>query len=355
MLEKEHLYEIDFIRPILICQLVICHAFIIYTGGWAEPKGFHGVYAYWWLDKSVYSFMLESFVLISGYIYGFQLLTKKKYLTLNKSNDIPWWKKINIIFFSKVKRLILPSIIFSIIYFLLFMDYRNFWNMFYSILNGVGHMWFLPMLFWCFILASILFSINIADKSKLLLCFLITSLSFLPMPFRIGLSFYYLLFFYIGIVFYKNREQLIHIFNVNKILILWMFYIITFIFGTLITENILNIDKQSIIEKAVYAESVIFIKLIYSAVGSITFLLTALKFTQNYQLSKFLIQISPLCFGVYLFQQFIIQTLYYKIPSFYSFFGTYFAPCVATVVTLILSILLTQFFLKFKIGKKIIG
>ena len=79
--------------------------------------------------------MLESFVFISGYLVGYQVLIKKREL----------------IIMNKVTRLLVPSILFSLIYWLIF-NYNGIVSetFFYDLVNGVGHMWFLPMLFWCF-------------------------------------------------------------------------------------------------------------------------------------------------------------------------------------------------------------
>ena len=63
---RDVLYEVAFIRPILIVLLVVYHAFIIYRGGWEPPVGFKNVVVYKWIAEVSYSFMLETFVFISG-------------------------------------------------------------------------------------------------------------------------------------------------------------------------------------------------------------------------------------------------------------------------------------------------
>lgn len=77
MQKKENiLTEVSVIRPILIILLVVYHSFIIYQGGWSEPVGFEPNETYWWISKASYSFMLEAFVLISGYVYAHQVALK---------------------------------------------------------------------------------------------------------------------------------------------------------------------------------------------------------------------------------------------------------------------------------------
>lgn len=77
MEEKRNLNEISFIRPILIVMLVMYHAFAPWTGAWSEPTWFVPCRAYWWWGKLNYSFMLETFVLISGYVFDYQLCRKR--------------------------------------------------------------------------------------------------------------------------------------------------------------------------------------------------------------------------------------------------------------------------------------
>lgn len=73
-----NLSEISVIRPILIVLLVVYHAFIIYRGGWVQPVGYQDNTTYWWIASSAYSFMLEMFVFISGYVWAFQIMERKQ-------------------------------------------------------------------------------------------------------------------------------------------------------------------------------------------------------------------------------------------------------------------------------------
>lgn len=110
---NKRLDEISFLRPILILLLVFYHTFIIYAGGWHEPEGFVPCKIYSLLDSLSYSFMLPTFVFISGYIWGWQ----GTYRSVKEN-----FKSLVI---KKTKRLILPSIFFSIAYLLLFSDFYN--------------------------------------------------------------------------------------------------------------------------------------------------------------------------------------------------------------------------------------
>ena len=67
---------------------------------------------------------------------------------------------------------------------------------------------------------------------------------------------------------------------------------------------------------------------------------------------RWLVELNGLCFGIYLFQQFILQILYYK-TSLPSLVGPYWLPWVGLIVTLCISWLLTKLSLKTKIGRSL--
>lgn len=93
-----------------------------------------------WLTRITFAFTLEAFVFISRYLMAFRQFTLKKRVS-----------DVNFIV-NKLKRLILPSVIFSIFYFIFFYQYMGrLGDMIYNVINGCGHMWFLPMLLWCIV------------------------------------------------------------------------------------------------------------------------------------------------------------------------------------------------------------
>ena len=118
MLEKaNNVDEVYIIRPIIIVSLLAMHSFTIYGGGWALPTGIEEYKPYWWVQRLLYSGLLESFVFISGLVYAFQ------YYKLNRRPSIGELAK------KKFMRLLIPSIIFSIVCFLFFIFYHNLINL----------------------------------------------------------------------------------------------------------------------------------------------------------------------------------------------------------------------------------
>jgi peptidoglycan/LPS O-acetylase OafA/YrhL len=82
--------------------------------------------------------------------------------------------------------------------------------------------------------------------------------------------------------------------------------------------------------------------------GLVNYLIEGKKLT----IPQWVVELNGLCFGIYLFQQFILQILYYK-TTLSSLIGPYWLPWIGLIVTLILSYLLTKLSLKTKIGRKL--
>lgn len=103
-----NLDEISFIRPILIVLLVLYHAFAPWCGAWNAFDGFQENIFYWWIGKLAYSFMLPTFVFISGYVWSYQRET------LRRKDEF------KVLFIKKLKRLYIPCLLFGFLYLFLF-------------------------------------------------------------------------------------------------------------------------------------------------------------------------------------------------------------------------------------------
>ena len=103
---KQGLNDVYVLRPVAIFFIIVYHSFIIYRGGWSEPVNYQNVTCYHAIATISYAFWLELFVFISGYVFALSLTRK-----------MPTFKSI---FVSKFKRLILPCILFSTIYYIMF-------------------------------------------------------------------------------------------------------------------------------------------------------------------------------------------------------------------------------------------
>lgn len=336
------------IRPIVIVLLVVMHSFTMFSGEgkyWPLPNGIEPVETYKWIARITYSFMLETFVFISGYLLASQLSNKKIGLCLF------CWKK--------VKRLMLPGIFFSIIYFAIFFEYKGFPNFIYGVLNGTGHMWYLPMIFWCFIAGYILWSVKIPDWAKLLICLFLSIVSGLlgGLPFRLGKSCYYLLFFYLGMSIYPRKQAILSKLSSLKLFSLLCLFLLTFVTLNLLKDKLMAFMPATIPEVIIRSSLSSLSTIVYATLGLLSMYLVTIFWLskhEEWKPSKFLLEANAICFGVYIYQQFILKILYYK-TSFPEHIGTYILPWIGCAIALLLSIILAKVTLKAKLGRFLIG
>lgn len=342
---SKQLDEINLLRPIVIILLIIVHSFTMYAGGWNKPEGIHDVRAYFWISKLSFSCMLEAFVFISGYLFAFQIHVLRKKCT--------FWGLLT----SKFKRLIIPSIIFSILYSLFFYTKQfHIIQYLYDIVNGLGHMWFLPMLFWCFMFSYILMHIEIREGFKLLLLVSLAICSFLPLPFRVSSACYYLLFFYLGFYLLSYKELLLKCINGKRIILGIIVFIVLFIPLTLLREYIFNLETSNILYKVLKFVISTLSKVLYATAGLVVFYFWSIYYTRIIKttLPSWLMNFNALCFGIYLYQQFILKYLYYK-TSLPVILGSYWLPIFGCVITLVFSVILSKLSLRTKVGKYLLG
>lgn len=319
---KKILKEAVIVRLLLIVLLVLYHSFCMYSGAWEAISDMPNIKAYWWISKLSYSFMLECFVFISGYIFAFQL--EKKNIDIRS------------LVTNKFKRLIFPSILFCLLYIFLFNPRLSKYGLAYDILNGVGHMWFLPMLFWCFGITYYLRQVKLKEEIKLLILLFLAMLPALQFPLRLGSSLHYLFYFYLGTYIWIHKVPRINI-KWNIIIPLAITYIIIFLFAWWQTNKVIaNILTP-----------------LYASLGCFVTYLLALKFDYTKLKLNWINRIASMCFGVYLFQQFILIALY-KHTSLHSIVGFYALPWVGFVITIITSLALTYIVRQTRLGRLLI-
>lgn len=340
------LNDVVIIRPLAIFLLVVWHSFIIYTGGWKAPVGYKPIEWYWWIGKASYAFMLELFVFMSGYVFALSLQTKNS-----------TFKSVLI---GKLKRLIVPSLVFSSIYYLIFYDLTKFslWDFILNILNGCGHLWFLPMLFWTTIICYFLDRAKMRECVKLVFVLCVVPFSLLPLPFGISSALYYALFFYVGMLIFRGRytnEQLLKP-HIHRVILLGGGFLLLFVMGTLLDRDVLSdiIANSSLIFKGIAILCSKYVRVVYALCGVIFIyeLVNFLLHVKNWEVPKWLQELNKTCFGIYLFQQFILQFLYYK-SSLPSLVGPYWLPWIGLVVALLVSYALTKISLKTSIGRQL--
>ncbi|WP_289740037.1 acyltransferase family protein [Muribaculum intestinale] len=285
--------EIDIIRAFVVIALVAYHSLAPYAGGWqpiTDGASFFD-YVYKWLGHFAYAGMLETFTAISGFVFG--LVECKKSATLK------------VLVSKKLRRLYVPALIWGLIYYILFVN-ESYGTGLWRIINGIGHLWYLPMLFWCFILEKYIFR-----KSPIWIIILIAVIPWPELPLQFNNSLYYLLFFHIGYLISEYKHQFINYLNLKRCTIILMMAISILVASTIWRDN-LDLPLMSKMIKAVHIFAIRFLRILYSVpiVLAYFYLGFRLRNTRYYNIFLFLSECS---FGVYILQEFIIRILYYKL------------------------------------------
>lgn len=330
---RKNLDEVSFIRPILILLVVIYHAMAIHTGNWELPDGCTVIPLYKVIGRLSYAFMLEAFVFISGYVWAFQRETRGR-------RD-----GFGVLCYKKFLRLLIPSIIFGLFYLLLF-DRGNF--SISSLLEGPGHLWFLPMLFECFLFSWCILYTKVSFRYILPILFLIGIFVPAGLPLRLSYTMYYMPFFLGGYYLYGCYERLT-IVNIYHILGVWVLFFIVY-FGMVAFRSWLipNVHQPMLLGGGKLGSMAV-----YAMIGVFALLITSIWLTNRIQLSAKYIKLGNLCMGVYIFQQFILEIFYYHSPM-PSMLSNLQLPLVGFVIALVVSLVLTYTLRTTKLGKKLL-
>ena len=341
---KQHFFDIAIVRAILVFCIVIGHGFVFYLNGltWPLPEGVLPSYNLQYINPVFISFQLQAFVMISGYLFASQQECKRQ--------------SIYNFILKKTKRILLPCLLFGVLYYFLIL-----WNgeslsplqMLRTIFNGAGHLWFLPMLFCCYIVGKLMDEIlggfNKLYSWPILILFICVSMGSLVIPgfWCISNAVFYYVFFYLGVLLYKNRELIISRFCHIKYLI--VLCVATLIMVWVYAHGVVTDGVNWIIMRA--------LKIVLGIVGSTTLWLTANYFIQrididNHKLIRCLLLWNG-WYGVYIIHQFVLKYMYYK-TSVSLLLGQWL-PWVGILVALILSYIITTLMLKTKFGRYLIG
>lgn len=348
---------------------MVYHSLCVYTGGWPAPKGVPENDTYWWLGHLISGFRIETIAFVGGYVFCFQCFELGK----RRGFFSFLWKKF--------QRLIIPCFIFGIIYYFLFRYHGHFrFNIFFwRVANGIGHLWFLPMLFWCFLacwlLDRLLKWLNEKHDRWFLpvgwtLLVALCGVSLITVNgLRLGLTRapFFLFYFYLGYwvrMMMTRREK--KTFSVAVPVVLWLLYLIFVIVHQQTTHaylpgcsfrcpNWLCGFSQLSLKLLALGHTVCGIMALYTTV----MLWLARHKSADAQPGPFLRECSRLCYGVYVFHMFFMQPIYFHcgFPQWCcgSALGVWVMPWLVLVVTLGLCVLVTWLLLKTRFGRFLIG
>ena len=341
---KERLKEVDIIRFFVIISLVLYHCLAPYTGGWKFPDGLSSNQIYWWFGKFVYNGMLETFVFISGYVFANSLIRKN------------YQQALGDLVVSKIKRLWIPCIFWGIIYILIMSESQSDWSdihLYYSLFNGVGHLWFLPMLFWCFIFEYFIIKSGHNSRVIALILFFVAILPYPTLPLRLHSSLYYLFFFHMGFVVKNIDINQFSRIKTRTIALMIIVYLILFITITMFLRKpeLDMSNATSIIQKAEISAVTKIFRLFISLCAVAIYYVIGIRLVHvvNKKIYNKIYFISLNSMGIYLLQEIVIRIFYYKTNI--CLYLDYYSPWVVFMLSFALSLLLSYLMSKNKVTR----
>lgn len=337
---KDFRYDVAILRLICMTIVVFFHAYgMMYAEHFSETtKALYQKQYEFFNQTYLINIAMPMFIFISGFLFGGQLM---------KSQPVSFSKMIR----SKFMRLMVPFFVFAT----LFMFTQNavsikpFYQWTYS------HLWFLPMLFWCFIITYFLRPLILNDKfivsiPTISIIFGI-SLFGIFIPPIIGLNYLnvWIGWFAFGIWFYKHEHLLLisHAPAALKASIIAAGIIIYFLGMSLFPMS--------------YGDYSIFgILLTILIIYSLWLLFTWIPW-KNYTVTYFLLALSACSFGIYIFHNWLeanmISSTAQRLFNLEQLAHDhiYMFPFLFSVAAFVISLAITWVLLKFKIGRNLIG
>lgn len=340
MTYKTHnLEHMNLLRTIGISIVVLRHSFGPYTKSW-NIEGYDYNFIADITGSYISTISMPLFVFISGYIFCFLRNSLSKYSTFY------------LLLYKKSRRLLVPYLFFAPIYIYFYLDYTDKLSFLTYLWKGSGHLWFLLMMFFLFLMFYQLENyLRVQIKKGLMICvvmyLLVLPLHYLNMP-PIGLAFKYFIFFYIGYLFKDNSKEVSR-FLKGKATFLFFIHLVLYIFYFYELKKTEDIIIISIINQLLLILGILSLSFIYGFLNELYE-----KRRTSLIKSKSLIKlINDNSYYLYIFHQPILKSFFgllivQKLPPTLSIsFGF--------LVAMIISIFISHFLMKIKITKALIG
>lgn len=98
-------------------------------------------------------------------------------------------------------------------------------------------MWYLPMLFWCFVGIYLIEKVHISSRLAMVLLIVLAVVGVVPMPFGLTSATYYMLFFYVGYCLKRYAVNTDRFVTKGNLLISSMAFLLLFVSGTCALKN----------------------------------------------------------------------------------------------------------------------
>lgn len=339
-LNKDYRYDIAVLRLLCITIVVFFHAYgMMYARHFSEATRTLYQSKYELFNQTyLINIAMPMFIFISGFLFGGQLMRRQ---------PISFGKMIK----SKFMRLMLPFFVFTILF--MFTQNAVSWKPFYQ--WTYSHLWFLPMLFWCFVVTYFLRPLILNDNLVISISTLLAlvAVSFVgkvvPMIFglhNINTSIYW---FALGVWFYKH-EQTLMMRNASVPV-----KILTIIIGIILYPVVMTLYPQEYGEQTISGVIVTIL-----AIYSLWVLFNWIPW-QNFLITDYLVSLSACSFGIYIFHNWleahmVSRTAQHVFPlEQWAQEHIYLFPFIFSVLAFIISLAITWVLLKFKVGQKLIG
>lgn len=176
----------------------------------------------------------------------------------------------------------------------------------------------------------------------------------IALPFGLGKFFHFAFYGYLGYAMYQHKDVLkIFITRKHITLLITIYVISVFVNYQYIIVKGVEMSLYAKVINRLLANSVRFVSTIS---GIFALYLIVIHFTDNKGVipHNWVIESSKICYGVYVFHQFILIYLYYH-TSFPMVMGTYWMPIAGFIITITLTIILASMTLRTKFGRFLIG
>jgi fucose 4-O-acetylase-like acetyltransferase len=328
---KKRNYNLVFIRFLAIIIVMFGHSIIIYDSNWGLYTSIYSSNLLVFIKHIINYIQMPIWFGLSGYLYYFSIKKKEHF---------------KVVFLKKLKKLIIPFFMIGLFYFMpirYIINYENFvnnsltYNIWHNLILGFdnGHLWFLPTLFFIFL---IFFFDKVNNKCLDFITFIIllffNMMSYKFSTYLLNISFYSL-FFFIGILFNKYNLK-----ASNRVYYLFILLIILIVYNILSSNNILNLNSipnlNSIILTLVQVISLIVIfKIDYTKLAKINIINS----------------ISENSYGMYLFHSPIIYFTFKYLPNINPLFVIFINFIIFGFISYFLTHIIRKTKLKFIIGE----
>lgn len=344
---KKLLYEVSYIRPIVIFLLVVSHSFTkIHKGAGTDTQPYELAEAYLWLVRLIKGFRIETIALVAGYVFAYQ--------SIDLGRKYKFWP----FFVKKAKRLLIPMLVFGAIYYFCFLFKQKDFTMasfIVTLLSGCGHLWFLPMLFWCFMAIWLIDKYKLSSWFTLVVLALVSVVPSNGLPLGLSRLPHFLFYVFAGYFLWQHHETPLRWSKSNVVIVIsWIVYVVLVVLRA--NLHLSYSSSMPLIQKGLIMSCNNAMLLCTSCSGIMALYLTVVHFTSRpgFVPPEWVINASSDCYGVYVFHQFILVWLYFYTPLVGSC-PSLLVPIIGFIVAISISLLLTRLLLKTRWGRSLIG